>query len=195
MPAKQGSGVPATQIREVEPFQGVSLSGSGSVDISVGTPQSVSVKFDDNLIEDVVTRVDSGVLKIHVEDSYSSSVGLQIKVVTESLDKIRVSGAGAVTAKDIESGNLSAHISGVGKISLTGEADTLAVKISGAGKLDAEDLKTKTAGVSISGVGKANIHSTQSVNAAISGAGKVNIYGNPPEVKKQVSGVGKVEVK
>lgn len=192
---KRGSGVSATQTREVEAIQGISLIGSGSADISIGSPQSVSVTFDDNLIDDVITEVKNGVLKVHVEDSYSSNVGLSIKIVTESLENISVSGAGTVTAKDIVAEDFSTNISGVGKIRLAGEASTLKAQISGAGSLDAEDLKTMAAGVSISGVGKANIHCSQSVNAKISGAGKINIYGNPTDVKKNVSGVGKVEIK
>lgn len=195
MTGKRGSGISATQTREVETFQGISLTGSGSANISIGSPQSVSVTLDDNLIEDVITEVENGVLKVRVKDSYSTNVGLSIKIVTESLNQISVSGAGNVTAKDIVTEDFSTNISGVGKIRVSGEASTLKATISGAGSLDAEDLKTLTAGVLISGVGNANVHTSQSVNAKISGAGKINIYGNPKNVKKNVSGVGKVEIK
>ena len=59
-----GSGVPASQAREVPPFRGVELAGSNTVTIRVGGEQSVVVHADDNLIDTVTTDVSGGSLVI-----------------------------------------------------------------------------------------------------------------------------------
>lgn len=58
----QGSGVLATQARDVAPFTGVELAGANNVVVHVGDPQSVVVNADDNLIDRVTTEVQSGTL-------------------------------------------------------------------------------------------------------------------------------------
>ncbi len=60
----EGSGVPATQSRDVAAFNSVELAGSNNVVIRVGEKQSVVVRADDNLIDRVTTEVQSGKLVI-----------------------------------------------------------------------------------------------------------------------------------
>ena len=52
----EGSGVSATQARDVGAFHGIDLAGSNNVVIRVGEKQSVVVKADDNLLDRVTTR-------------------------------------------------------------------------------------------------------------------------------------------
>ena len=58
--ATEGSGVPATQTRHVSAFHEVELAGGNNVVIHVGETRSVVVKADDNLLDRVTTRVESG---------------------------------------------------------------------------------------------------------------------------------------
>ena len=59
-----GSGVAATQSRELPAFDGVELAGGNNVVIRVGGKQSVVVKADDNLLSHVTTEVQAGTLVI-----------------------------------------------------------------------------------------------------------------------------------
>src|SRR6476619_2232567 len=60
----EGSGVAASETRDVDPFGSVELAGSNNVVIRVGEQQSVIVRADDNLIDRVTTEVQSGNLVI-----------------------------------------------------------------------------------------------------------------------------------
>jgi hypothetical protein len=55
--SSEGSGVPATQTREVASFSSVELAGGNNVVIRVGEKQSVVGKADDNLLNRVTTDV------------------------------------------------------------------------------------------------------------------------------------------
>jgi hypothetical protein len=59
-PTNEGSGVAATQARNVAAFNSVELAGSNNVVIRVGEKQSVVVRADDNLLDRVTTEVQSG---------------------------------------------------------------------------------------------------------------------------------------
>ena len=53
----QGSGVTASETRDVGPFASVELAGSNNVVIRVGERRSVVVKADDNLLDRVSTQL------------------------------------------------------------------------------------------------------------------------------------------
>ena len=60
----QGSGVAASQTRDVAGFSGIELAGSNVVTVRVGGTQSVVVHADDNLLSRVTTQVRAGSLVI-----------------------------------------------------------------------------------------------------------------------------------
>ena len=60
----EGSGVLASETRELPPFGRVELMGSNQVTIHVGAAQSVVVHADDNILDRVTTRVSAGRLLI-----------------------------------------------------------------------------------------------------------------------------------
>ena len=93
----QGSGVQSTKTFELDSFDQVRFSGSGTYNIQCGEEQSVSVSFDDNLMEFVELTVENGKLKLDVTESYSSSDGLIVNITVPELKNVKVSGAG--TAK------------------------------------------------------------------------------------------------
>ena len=63
------------------------------------------------------------------------------------------------------------------------------------GSADLQQLVTETSEVKISGAGHADVFATESVSARVSGAGSVNCYGNPADVRRHVSGAGKVRLR
>ena len=76
-----GSGVPATETRDVSPFGSVELAGSNNVVIRVGVQQSVVVRADANLLDRVTTEVQSGKLVIaNTSASFSSNSPMSVEV-------------------------------------------------------------------------------------------------------------------
>jgi len=192
--AIQGSGHRATEIREVEPFSGISFRGIGEVKITRGNTQRVAVTVDDNLLELIETRVDDGVLSIGHQANFNSSIGLLIEVTLPEISSLSVSGVGSVTLVDVDTDELEIQMSGVGAVKGDGQVRDLTVRVSGTGSADLAELLAENVTVRVSGVGSAAVHASQSVQARASGVGSVKVHGNPTDVTQTASGIGGVKL-
>lgn len=190
-----GSGIAATQDRTGETFHAISVSGTSSVNVTVGGETSVVVSGDDNLLAMITTKVVNGELQVSTNGSYSTNIGLAVDVSVPSLDSVTVSGVGDLTATNIQSPTMKVDVSGVGDAELSGVVDVLEVNVSGTGDADLQNLIAKNVTVEASGVGDANVHASASVDATASGVGDVEVFGSPAEVKQSASGIGDVVVK
>jgi len=188
----QGSGKATTEDRTVGAFSSISVEGAASVDVEIGANTSVTITTDDNLQPLILTQVENTTLRIYSHETYNTSVGVNVKITTPTLDGVSVSGACSVHAVGLDSKHFALSMSGAGSAKLMGQADALAVNLSGAGSVEAGDLKAKDVQVEISGVGSAVVYASQSLSAAVSGAGSVRYKGNPAKVQKTVSGVGSI---
>jgi hypothetical protein len=191
-PGQPGSGVMQTEDREVDRFRNVSVEAYADVSIRVGEPQSVSISFDDNLVERVVTRVRNEQLTISVRGRYSSSLGLKVDICVPQLDGYYSYGSSKASIRDVDSESFEVHINGAGSIDCQGTAGTLNVRIAGSGDMDLSELVVREADVSITGSGDIEVHATQRVSANISGSGEVRVHGDPPVMSEWISGSGDV---
>ena len=189
-----GSGISKTEIRDVEPFRGIALSGVGEVRVSIGQPQNVEVIFDDNLMEIVETSVQNGKLRISTLKNYRSSLGLKVNITVPDLDSADVSGVGSLIINDLATDNIDFTLSGVGSLEANGIAKNVTVSVSGTGSAELVGLKAEIVKASVSGVGSAEVYASQSVSASASGVGDVKIHGNPTQVEQSSSGIGDVEM-
>lgn len=192
--AVQGSGVVETQTRQIDNFHSVKFSGVGNVEVEIGPEPLVEVTFDNNLLDLVETVVADGSLSISTSQNFHSKFPLQVKVVTQELDKVSLAGVGAMHLSGLDSDEIEVVVSGVGSLSASGQVRHLSLKLSGTGKANLEDLVATNVSVSVSGVGNARVHALESVDAKTSGVGGITIYGNPPNVNSSSSGVGKIKM-
>jgi hypothetical protein len=84
---------------------------------------------------------------------------------------------------------------GASEVVLDGSVDRLLVDMTGASQLAADELKAKTAEISTTGAGDAEVAVSDSLKVVITGAGKVTYSGNPPTIKKQITGAGSIRHK
>ncbi len=188
----QGSGKEATENRTVGTFSRISVEGSATLDTEIGANTTVVVTIDDNLLPLIQTKVEGDTLHIYSKESYNTSRGLKVKITTPTLDGVAVSGACNIHAVGLDSKNFELNISGAGDAHLTGKAEALAIQLSGAGSVEASQLVAKNVQVVISGAASAEVYASQSLDATVSGTGSVQYKGNPPTVRKNVSGVGSI---
>ncbi len=211
-----GSGVIASEKREVSAFTGVDIRYPANITIKQGQSNSVTVQTDDNLLPQLSTHVSNGSLVIEntisawsqrVDPSDKILVTITIKDLREvkfhsagevniegiQSDKLKltISGAGDTSLNDVQLGTCEINLSGAGSINASGEVKELDVHISGAGSFNGKEFKSNSASASISGVGSASIWVINDLVANISGVGSVNYYGNP-SIQKNVSGLGSV---
>jgi len=206
-----------TETRDVAGFDGVALSGLGSVLITQGDSESLTVEAPAELMKRVTNEVKNGVLVLGLKKGlWMAGLGkkdqkIRFKVTMENVRALRLGGVGRMDAPAIETDALSVVVSGVGGVEIgklaaeslevtlsgagsceiAGHAATQNIKLSGSGNYEARDLETKTASASVSGVGNLTIHVTDTLDAKISGAGSIRYHGGPT-VRQRVTGAGSI---
>ena len=210
---EMGSGNVIRQERKVTSFNGIEVSGAFDVKLTQGTPNSVIVEADDNLMDLIRTDVRGSILVIDNKKPISHSKSLKIFITfTElktidlsgavdvesegklTLQELAISGSGASDAKlDLDVQRLGIDCSGGSKLKLTGTAKDVEVDASGAVDLFAYDFPAENYKLSISGAGKAEINVSKNLNVDISGAASVHYKGNPTSMYQDISGAGSVK--
>src|SRR5688500_14827585 len=99
MQAIQGSGVSKSETRSLGDLKAVRVERSSDVDINVGSPSTVEVAADDNLLQYIETKVEGDTLVISTKASISSKAGLKVSLTMPTLKGIAISGSGDVDAK------------------------------------------------------------------------------------------------
>jgi hypothetical protein len=191
----KGSGVERRDERDMAPFHEIQVAGMLRIKIARNGAQSVTVLGDDNLLAHVQTEVSDDVLSIHTERRLRPRAGLKIHVSARELDAVATFGATKTSVTGIDADRFRLDTSDAAKTTVSGRCRDATMVLTGAGKLDARDFACNNLEMSVSGAGKASVSATSSLAARISGAGKIECYGSPDKMTKDISGVGKVELK
>ena len=189
-----GSGTPATQQREAAGFTGIGLALPGRVEIVQGAAEGVSVTADDNLLAEIETVVERGVLQIRWRSrnmDVRTRSDIRVTVNARTVESIAVAGSGDVSAPALASKQLAVRISGSGDVKLAGRAESLEARISGSGDIKASRLETERAKVHIAGSGDATVWARKALEAHVAGSGTVRYYGDP-SVSRHIAGSGSV---
>ena len=148
------------EVRETEPFNAIDAAGAVKLEVYVGEPQAVNVRYAQSGA--VTTEVVDGVLKICGVNNHSGKAVINVP----SLEAINLTGAS--------------------RAEVHGLTDELRANISGASKLDADDLWVKNMHITVSGASKAELNVTDSLWAQAMGASKIEYQGNP-SVQQSIS--------
>lgn len=211
-----GNGHIIKETRKVPDYTGVSSSGSWDVMIAYGESDAIQVEGDENLLPYIETAVKDGQLeirsrknvnlrstkKITVYVSLTRMTGVHLsgsgdiigegKFENAGTTVFRVSGSGSIRIDLNKIGNAEIAVSGSGNVRLSGSAASVSARISGSGNADCSKLICDEARAQISGSGNIKLNANKSVDAQISGSGNVTYRGVAADIKKHVSGSGKV---
>ncbi len=201
--------------RDVDDFSSVAFGVSGDVFIKQGSQFSVTLEGDQDLLDEITTKVINGKLLIRKPDwrkarnekltayitmpvidglSMSGSGRLVNEGPLNCDDlSISVSGSGSIKLDKLTTDEVSISISGSGSILAEGPGSDVAdISISGSGSVTAENFKLGDADVAISGSGRCKIWVEDALVARISGSGSLYFKGDP-NVDAKSSGSGKVK--
>jgi len=212
-----GSGRPVTETRALPEFEAIALAGSIDLRVRQGTPQSVQVSADDNLLPLLETTVESTsrgtTLRIGWKRGESISTRSRTTVdvvvprlvalsgagsgdmVAESFDtpvlQVSLSGSGDVRLPGLRTGELGIRISGSGDVGGNGQATKLKISIAGSGDVKLDEMPAQEVSVSIAGSGDAAVFAQKTLDVSIAGSGDVSYRGDAV-VKTSVAGSGSV---
>ena len=188
---ERGSGIMATETRDVSGFDEIDLSVSGTVLIAVTGTESLTVEAEDNILPLLTTEVRNGRLELGTKQNISPTREIVYTITVVSLEALAVSGSGSVTATDIDASGFDVKISGSGTVTPEGVSESLDLSISGSGVFEGDGLVSATATVSVSGSGNAVVNVTDDLDVKVSGSGNVEYLGDPG-VSVSTSGSGDV---
>lgn len=210
------------ETRNISGVNRVVLREYGHLIISQGETESLSLEGLDSVLAMVKTEVRNGELLLDIQGGWwdrtwnaitSTVEGKPLKyhLTLKTLDGLFVTGAARVKSKgfkfdnfqlilkgageivmsDIQAETIDIELPGAGLISLSGSVTNQKVWLKGAGSYDAARLKSENALVKLHGVGKATVCANSSLDAEVDGVGHIEYIGSP-DVRKSVSGLGKI---
>lgn len=189
----EGSGDLITQKRNLDDFSRIKSYGSFDIFVTVGDKTSLSITFDDNLVDLITTEVAGKTLRIDHDGSFSSRKNCRIEITVPSLESVYLSGSGDVEVYNLNSDIFEMAISGSGDMKAEGKVNELELSISGSGDIDTRHLEADEVYAKVSGSGDMKIFARTSFSGKISGSGDITYYGDPEHVSSRVSGSGSIK--
>lgn len=200
--------------RDVSGFDGLSVSDAFVVEISVGSTESLEIEADEEYIDDIVTEVRGGILRIEMKDSRRRrrmKDSPRAYLTVKSLDRISASGAVHVKTFDIlkadrfmvdlsgasvidielDVEDFSFEASGACVVTIEGTAKEQLVKISGSTVYRAQDFETEIADIRVSGASSASVYVSDKLDVRASGASSIRYRGDA-SVNSSTSGASSV---
>jgi len=169
-----GTGPVVTQTLDLKSFQRIENMGVANVYVTLGNPQSVVLKAQQNIIDVLTYEVINNTLKIGVEDNISleNTVEIRFDIVINEISDI--------------------GLIGVGSFELSGDfQDELSISLIGVGQVDAYDLEVGSCTIISSGVGDCKVNVRDELNVTITGVGSIYYKGNP-SINQNVTGIGQL---
>ncbi len=166
-----GSGTIASSVREVSSFESIEVSDglNVEVDVAAGSAYSVTVNYDDNIIDRVITKVVGGTLVVEFDGSVNfSGSGRSVMVTMPLLESLDASGGASVSAE--------------------GATDRVSIEASGGSSVSTGGLQASDVVVDASGGASVTLFATASVTGKASGGSSVSVLGGPGVVDVDSSG-------
>ncbi len=171
--AKKGSGILINKtINPKKLFNQIILDTVGDVTINHSSKNSISIRTDDNLIDNILVYIQNSTLFIKVKGSINPTKDIKISINSRLLDKLIVNGTSDIVIRGYKLGNFSCKINGVSDI-------------------DMLNSMVKNANIKVDGSSNIKINVTQKLNISINGTADILYRGNP-KIKKEINGVADI---
>lgn len=209
---EHGVGEITEETRILNEFNRIKNNISGNVYISQGQKQSLVIKAQQNIINEIETNVSNEELEIEFDRCIGPNDGIDIYITIPEIQKVTLSGSGniyldgrinlSVLYLDVEgSGSINANdlylseylntrIIGSGDIHISGTGvPQMRSLILGSGNINAFEFKSSDNTAIIEGSGSCYLYVTNRLEIDILGSGSVYYIGNP-QIKSEVIGSG-----
>lgn len=192
-----GDGDVVTRDRTLEGITGVVNDSMLEVVVEPGTGQA-TLTIDQNLHDDVYTRVTDGILVVDTSDGIYPSFHARLTVYAEQLTRIETDGAGSVrVAGAAPVDELLLNVDGLGSIHYEGAPERLIVLSSGAGSVFARstsDAPAASVQIDVDGSGSVDTSKLAAVDLSVTsnGLGSVDARIAGGDLHIVVDGAGSV---
>lgn len=207
----KGNGHVVRESRSHRGFDGIKVGGSFDVFLRQGNSEKVTIEADENLMDEIVTKVENGILIISIRKGKGirDAEKLNVFVTLEELEYLSASGASDILAEEsirtddleihasgsadikllrLRSDDVSCKASGSSDIRLLGDARTLRASLSGSCDLKAGDFEVEDCYLNLSGSSDAHVYASDSIEGSASGSSDIYCAGNPGRRSVRTSG-------
>jgi hypothetical protein len=208
------------EIKEKKALTGVTrlqVDGVFNLTISQSNEESIEVEGDEAMVNKLLIDQEGELLSLkmeeNIEDGFFDDKNLKIHISIKDLKEFNYEGVGNVKTMglfkvadlklvgngvgnlelELDAQEIDADFDMVGNIKLRGKANHAIFLNNGIGNLDASELIVQNMDVNSSGIGKVEVNCVGDLSLVVDGIGKVSYTGNPRVIKKEVTGIGKVE--
>lgn len=210
----KGNGTMATEVRELDPYETISVNGSIYVTLTSGKEGSITLEAEENLLEYIEIINKNGNLRIKTKDQVSLRTshgkGIKINIPVTEVSKLALNGSGDIEGTfplktnqlklsvngsgDIDVNvaveKLKAAVAGSGDIDIFGEAKEFNAAVTGSGDIDAKALKATMCKATVTGSGDISLHASEQLIAKIVGSGDIHVNKSVKMIEKKVVGSG-----
>jgi hypothetical protein len=202
--------------KELDGVSRLQINGVFNLYLTQSDDESLTLDGSSELLEKLKVTQEGDLLILEMEEfntGFFDSKDLRVNLSLSDLKELDFEGVGNVqTTKafiieeatirgagvgnldlEFEAKELTVDLNMVGTMTLKGQADRVFLKNEGIGNLDAEKLIAGKMDLISSGIGKVEVHCVGDLSVQVDGIGKVSYSGNPNVIKKEISGIGKVE--
>jgi len=174
----RGNGPIVSQEIDFVELSGINMNIAGNVHIIQSDTQLIVVKAQQNIIDNLNTKVNHGIVDFNFDRNVISNDGIDIYMSLKTLIQANLSGSGSIntTSPFITDGILHLNLSGSGNFNIEVDATEVYSTISGSGDFT---IKTNTEYFegNISGTGKYIISGEATVaDYTISGCGEISAF-------------------
>ena len=198
--------------RSLSNFDEIQVSQGIDAYLQKGTKESVVVEVRGISLDEVLTEVYGGRLKVHIARNRWRDYSVVVHVTYVNLKEISASSAANVVGKNVikadrllldassaadievtvEVNDLSIDASSSGDIEVSGKANYLNVDVSSGSGADAYDLEAQEVRVDASSGAEAKVYAIKEIDAEASSGASVRYRGNPMKSRTDTSSGGSV---
>ena len=194
LPGIRGNGHIKSEERSLVSFVNLDAGGAFEIEWQNGSP-ALRITTDENLLRYVESNVSDDTLHLRTRGHIWPTHGIKVVISSPTRAGGKIRGAVKLTVKQLSGAIFALESKGASEVVIDGSIDQLLVDMTGASQLSAAGLQAKTAEISTTGAGDADVAVSGSLKVVITGAGKVTYSGNPPTIKKQITGAGTIRHK
>lgn len=176
-----------------KPFTAIEVSGGGiTVELTCQQEPKLEIIGEPEAVKTLDTDISDGRLEISGAAWKFGKKAIVVRVSTQTINDISMSGANVLKASRISTDVLDVELSGACVLEASGKVKKLRLEVAGASVVNVKDLIAEKVIVEADGACKAVVYAEKYLSATVSGVSKVLYVGEPKEISKDVCGLAKV---
>lgn len=183
----------AAQVRHLPNFSSINVSGYYNITVTVGKPQSLVVKMNQNLLPFIETTVKGEELTVKSKKGYIlRPQGIpEMIIVIPSLNQIDLSGNNNLNLHAFMGSSLDLNFAGSTQFVGQGVVKSLNIEVSGNNYLDTQKLLADKVNLNSNGNAKIVVSAKDKLKIVISGDALVSYVGDP-KISQTINGSGTI---